>query len=125
MALEHEGYACASKPPYAGSSPAKATKKLEIVMSVIKTRIVDLYYIVSYKIKQKIFLLKSGDKYKKDFELSLYHDRLMEVTIAHCDSMSDYDPKDDDNWYVGSIPKDWEERIDMKIAQKNKEAEKE
>lgn len=25
MALEHEGYACASKPPYAGSNPVRAT----------------------------------------------------------------------------------------------------
>ena len=105
--------------------PPRPPKKLEIVMSVIKERIVELYHMILYKIKQKIFLLKSGDRYKKDFELSLYHDRLMEVTIAHCDNMPNYDPKDDNNWYVGSIPKDWEERIDMKIAQKNKEAEKE
>jgi len=98
-------------------------------MKKIKEKIVELYFTVLYEIKLKLFLIENSERYKKDFERNLYHDKLMESVLNHCDNLPKYDPKNaDDNFgslYVGYIPKDWEERIDIKIAQKNKEAEKE
>lgn len=87
---------------------------------------------ISFKVRQlkidyRVWVLKNAFKdnpeLEKKFISEKYHKILMAKVMQHLEDSPKYDPESDENnsWFVGAIPEDWEDRIDAKIEEKNQE----
>lgn len=87
---------------------------------------------ISFKVSQlkidyRVWALKNAFKdnpeLEKKFISEKYHELLMSKVMDHLKDKPKYDPEkdDDETWFVGEIPENWEELIDAKIEEKRKE----
>lgn len=70
------------------------------------------------------FVLRPDEKKYKQYSKAQYSDDLMKATLRHLDQLPTYDPNrpkdwyDTTDWFVGTIPHDWERRINERIQKK-------
>ena len=103
-----------------GSSPVNPTIHFKVVMRKrIKSFINKLYIEVRYQAwKAKIFTTKNDPRVKRIVEREMYHRALMDATCAHLDRLPKHKPQRLDDyvdWFAGTIPHDWENRIEERI----------
>lgn len=73
------------------------------------------------------FVLRPDQKTFKQYTKAQYSDDLMKATLRYLDRLPKYNPNDPKEWYdrydipdwfVGTIPHDWERRINERVQKK-------
>lgn len=71
--------------------------------------------------KAKIFSTPNDPRITKLVKNEIYHHELMSATCAQLDRLPKHIPQPSDDhvdWFVGTIPHDWESRINERIKKK-------
>ena len=79
---------------------------------------------VKYLIHYKLWCLTGNEALFKQFGEELYHRQLLKRTLEHLkhsDKYGDWPSSEENSLFVGVIANDWKERINKKIAEKEKE----
>jgi hypothetical protein len=85
----------------------------------IKSLVVKAKYHLWRMTKALEFVLRDDSQSHRQYAKEVRSKDLMRATIAHLDRLPKHDPNAyDGSWYVGTIPHDWEDRIDSKIKEK-------
>lgn len=73
-----------------------------------------------FGLKEASKLFDNPEKLERAYKEAEYHEQLVKESVKVLNGSKSIECP---NQYVGDIPDDWEDRINEKIAQKNKEAE--
>ncbi len=110
----------------AGSSPANPAIHQKVVMiKRVKLFIKKMYIELRYQTwKAKIFTTKNDPRIKKIVNGEIYHSALMNQVLSGLDRLPKHKPQRLDDyvdWFAGTIPHDWENRIEERIRKKEED----